>query len=205
MNTVPTQFCASLSLLRKDEDTAIAFQVGSLIYDARNRLAMAAVQMEADIVLWLDSDMVFNSDTLDRLLETYKQHEGDIVSGLYCKRVPPYTPVLYEVFDIDEGGARYMIQGDIPKETFEVQGCGFGCVLTPVKVLKDVMETYGPPFYPLGGHGEDLSFCWRARQLGYKIFCDPSVSLGHVGYQVITRSFYDRIVNFGGNNGSNNT
>jgi len=29
--------------------------------------------------------------------------------------------------------------------------------------------------------GEDLSFCWKAKQLGYKIFADPQVIPGHVG------------------------
>ena len=34
MNTVPTQFAASLALLRKDEDTVIGFKIGSLVHMA---------------------------------------------------------------------------------------------------------------------------------------------------------------------------
>lgn len=197
MNTVPTQFAASLALLRKDEDTVIGFKMGSLVHMARNDLALAAVQMGADCVLWLDSDMVFEPDTLERLLKDYEQGKGDIISGIYFKRVAPFNPVLYEMFDIGEE-TKYKLQAKIPDEIFSVAACGFGCVLTPTKVLKDVMDKYGAPFNMIGGNGEDLCFCWRARQLGYSIVCDPSVSCGHVGYQVVTKAYYDRLMSYGG-------
>lgn len=29
--------------------------------------------------------------------------------------------------------------------------------------------------------GEDIAFCWKAKQLGYKIFADPQVTPGHLG------------------------
>lgn len=198
MNSVPTQFAASLALLRKDEDTVIGFKIGSLVYSARNELALSAVKMGADYVLWLDSDMVFEPDTLDRLMKDAQEKQGDIISGVYYKRVYPYTPVLYEKFDITDNQTTHKVQAEIPDHIFEIDACGFGCVLTPVPVLKAVIDKYGAPFNPLNGNGEDLSFCWRARQLGCKIFCDPSVQCGHVGYQIITKSFYDRIMNFGG-------
>jgi hypothetical protein len=33
----------------------------------------------------------------------------------------------------------------------------------------------------IGEIGEDLSFCWKAKQLGYKIYADPQVLPGHLG------------------------
>jgi GT2 family glycosyltransferase len=191
MNQVPTQFAASLAILQKPEDAVVGFQVGSLVYQARNNIAKAAVDMGAEVVFWLDSDMTFEPDTLKRLLDDYSEHKDAIISGIYFKRVAPYVPVLYEVFNIENGETTHLIHTKIPEEIFEVQACGFGCVLTPVKILKDVMDKYGAPFNPIGGNGEDLSFCWRARQLGYKVIADPSVECGHVGYQVITRSFWE--------------
>lgn len=32
-----------------------------------------------------------------------------------------------------------------------------------------------------GEFGEDVSFCWKAKQLGFKIFADPQVLPGHLG------------------------
>ena len=43
-------------------------------------------------------------------------------------------------------------------------------------------------FAPINGVGEDLSFCWRARQCGYKIWCDPSIALGHEIRTIITKT-----------------
>jgi hypothetical protein len=33
----------------------------------------------------------------------------------------------------------------------------------------------------VGELGEDLSFCWKAKKLGFKIFADPQITPGHLG------------------------
>ena len=66
LDTVPALFCQSLALLQRAGDTIVGFQVGSLVYNARNELARQAIKSEADWVLWLDSDMVFSSDLLQK-------------------------------------------------------------------------------------------------------------------------------------------
>ncbi len=45
-------------------------------------------------------------------------------------------------------------------------------------------------FAPIANNGEDIAFCWRARECGYKIYCDPSVECGHVGYSVVDGQFF---------------
>ena len=46
---VAAGFAQSLAMLQKGgNETAIMFQVGSLIYDARNKLAKQAIKMGAD-------------------------------------------------------------------------------------------------------------------------------------------------------------
>jgi len=189
MDSVPSQFAQSLATLNKVEECAVAFQMGSLIYNSRNYLATAAVKMEADYILWLDSDMVFPSDTLERLWKD--RDKGDIVTGIYYRRVEPYKPVLYSRLDIDGNGCQWENCEDIKNEIFEVEGCGFGCVLTPTNVFIDVMNRFGNMFSPINGVGEDLSFCWRAKQCGYNIVADPSIPLGHVGHYVVDKKFYD--------------
>lgn len=191
MDSVPTQFAWSLATLQKEQNTIVAFQISSLVYTARNELARGAIKMGADFVLWLDSDMVFEPDTLKRLLKDYEEKKGDIITGVYYRRVPPFTPVLYDEFNVTDEAVTWKETRDVKDDFFEVEGCGFGCVLMPTETLFDVYEKYGQPFDPISGSGEDLSFCWRARQLGYKIVCDPSIQLGHVGHQIITKEFYE--------------
>lgn len=189
MDQVPTQFAQSLAMLEKVDACAVSFNIGSLIYSSRDQLAKRAIQMGADYVFWLDSDMMFAPDTLVRMFKSVDK--GDIITGLYFRRVQPFTPVLFDDLTIDDTGCHWTDFAEIPGEPFEVGGCGFGCVLMPTDIFIDVQSKFGQMFGPIGNVGEDLSFCWRARQLGFKIVCDPSIELGHVGHHVITRGFYE--------------
>lgn len=189
MDQVPAQFAQSLSTLDKVGECGIAFQISSLIYTSRNKLAMLAIEKECDYVLWLDSDMVFPRDTLKRLLEN--KDKGDIITGMYFRRVEPYHPCLFSKLEVNDNGGKTEEVEKIPNRLFEVEGCGFGCVLTPVNIFIDMLSKYGDMFSPISSVGEDLSFCWRARELGYKIVCDPSIPLGHVGHYTVDRGFYE--------------
>ena len=195
MDMVPARFAQSLAMLQKDPDDQcmVAFQIGSLVYNARNSLATIAVQQECDRVLWLDSDMVFSSDILGTLAYTMKSTGADIVSGLYFRRVAPFSPVIYKrLEETEDHQSEFEDYKDLPKErVFEIAGCGFGCVLMGTDVILSVHEKYHDMFTPTPGMGEDLAFCYRARQCGYKIVCNQDVRLGHVGFEVINKSFYD--------------
>lgn len=193
MDQVPVQFCQSLAMLEKAGPTVIGFQVGSLVYTSRNSLAVQAIDHEADYIFWLDSDMVFPSGTLRHMLNTIEQQpEETILSGVYYRRNPPYSPVAFEKLSIDDNGcATWADLERVPDKLFDAEGVGFGCVLMPTRVMVDVQANFGALFDPIGGTGEDLSFCWRARQCGWKIVCDPRIQLGHVGHTIITGSFWE--------------
>lgn len=191
MDQVDSRFAQCLAMLEKVGDVAVSFSIGSLVYQSRNRLATEGMRMGADYILWLDSDMLFPADTLKRLLSD--REKGDVVTGLYFRRTPPFTPTLFETLEISDEGKAHSDFVYLPKDdVFEVAGCGFGCVLTPVPVVMDVLAKYHTCFDPIGGVGEDLAFCFRARQLGYKVVCDQTLTLGHVGHTVITRDFYEQ-------------
>lgn len=190
MDQVPFTFAQSLSTLEKIGECKLAMKSGSLIYTSRNSLAMMAIQMDADFVFWLDSDMVFKSDTLVRMMDTLKKNDLDILTGLYFRRVPPYSPVLFDKLEQNGEITEFSEFNKIPDELFEVGGCGFGCVLMKTDVFFDVQSKFGNMFAPMGNNGEDVAFCIRARDCGYKIYCDPSIVCGHVGYSVIDDQFY---------------
>jgi hypothetical protein len=50
-----------------------------------------------------------------------------------------------------------------------------------MELVKAVWDTFGPAFHPLDWCGEDMAFCYKARQLGRKIWCDSSIKIGHLG------------------------
>lgn len=190
MDQVDARFTSCLATLEKPGEVTVATQIGSLIYDSRNSLAKIALNSETDYVMWLDSDMVFKRDILKRLLE-HAENGKDIVSGLYFRRQPPFSPVLFKELELVDELGRWENYDDYPRDSvFEIAGCGFGCVLMRTDILADVALEFRKWFNPVNGFGEDLSFCIRAKSLGYKIWCDSSIKLGHVGHLVVDENVY---------------
>ena len=187
MDTVPVGFAESLLNLHKPEETKVCFKANSLVYDSRNLLSLTAIENGFDYVLWLDSDMIVPPDALENL-QSYVIGGLDMVTGLYVRRHVPVTPVIYDQLDEpgrDETGklvSRLHAMEDYPRDDFfQVAACGFGCVMTSTKLLKQVWDKFGPAFAPYPWAGEDISFCYRVKQLGIPIYCDSRVSCGHVG------------------------
>lgn len=177
-----SRFAQCLLSLGKPEGTQSCFAIGSLIQRNREAIANIAIESEADCVLWLDSDMIFRQDVLEKLLAL----NVDIAGGLYFKKEPPFAPEAYErVSSIGN-----IPVSEIPETPFAVEGIGFGCVLTRTDVLRKIKEKEGIIFAPIGNMGEDMSFCLRARKYGYEILCDPRIQCGHIGSTVVTEDYY---------------
>lgn len=152
---------------------------GSLIYIARDKIASKAINEGYTHVLWLDSDMVFGPELLDDLMFSGKP----FVTGVCASRRPPYNACIFS--QIDDINHLAHVE-ELPVEAFEVQGCGFACVLIETNILRSVMEANkGRCFLPIEYYGEDLAFCIRARRMGYRIFAEPTVRPGHVSHMAV--------------------
>jgi len=151
----------------------------SLVYAAREQAAKYLLESGCDSLLFIDSDMVVPMNLVPRLIEADK----DIVSGLAFKRVPGYEPCIFKKCD-REGTEFYL---DYPKGLIEVQGVGMACTLIKRKVF-EILQT--PYFFPMPNIGEDLAFCVRAREAGFRIFCDTELICGHCNTEVVTETHY---------------
>lgn len=193
METIPTVTVKSLLSLQC-ENVEYCFTMNSLVYDARNSLAKKACESDFDRILWIDSDMVFNADLFERL--SARIDEGyDFVTGLYFSRRMPIIPIIYKKVICSQKAGRFYSEAheytDYPKDSlFKVEACGFGGCMMTTKMVKDIAEKFGLPFSPVLGLGEDLSFCQRATEAGYDIYCDSSIKLGHRSYCVVNESDY---------------
>ena len=127
MDQVAAPFAQNLAAMEKKGEVFVSFLIGSLIYESRNTLAKQAIATKADYIMWLDSDMTFAPDTMTRL-QQHMEEGKDIVTGLYFRRRPPFTPVLFKTLErIDEDSARHENFDDYPDNSlFEIGGCGFG-------------------------------------------------------------------------------
>lgn len=194
MDMVNARFAQSLACLQKVGKCSVSFILSSLIYDARNKFAIAAIKNEYDYVMWFDSDMTFAPDTLVKLLDDDK----DIVSGLYFRRTSPYTPVLFKDIQLTESmyeGNKIVHYNDYPKDSlFEVAAVGFGCILVKTKVFADIILDCGTIFEPMNRLGEDIAFCVRAKNAGYKVYCDSRIKCGHIGYTESNEEFFENCI-----------
>ena len=185
MQTVPTKFMRCLVGLQRIPDTYTMIMESTLIHDARTEFTSMAITK--------GSDMVFQPDLLERL--SARMDEGrNMVCGLFFKRVLPTAPVIYSRFD--KGEDPYLTpvpykdyQGN-GAEPFQVAACGFGAVMTDVGLLRRVWDKYGPPFSYYRNLGEDMSFCYRVGELGETIWCDPEISVGHIGQYIFSEETY---------------
>ena len=181
MDEIDVGFVQSLMDLQTVGETKTYFLSGSLIYEARERLAAMAVNNGFDHILWLDSDQMFKPT----LMIDFVSSEKDMVTGVIPMRRPPYIPCVYKIKDDELKQVTEL--GD---RLFEVDGCGFGAVFMKTEILQKCFDKYKTCFQPIYGYGEDLSFCLRVKELGYKIYADPRIDIGHMAKTVITKNMF---------------
>ena len=155
------------------------FCIGTLIVNQRDQLAEMALDTDSTHVLWLDSDMMFPPDTLQRLLS----HGKDIVAGNYVTRQYPHKTVAYKHM---HDWQSYVINNGNSTDLISVAAVGMGCMLITTEVLKRMSKPrFQTSWIPeTQDHmGEDFYFCEQARKLGYDVWIDDalSVDLQHLG------------------------
>lgn len=145
-------------------------------------------------VLFLDADMIWPSNVLERML---RHHAAGIVGGLYLLKGPPYSPVaLGNIVERKDGVDRYAYQTDYGTELVAVNVLGMGCTLIPLEAVRRLGAR--PWFeYQDDGEGwprvsEDVPFCRKAKAAGVPVLFDPTVKCGHVTTQVIDERFHRR-------------
>lgn len=145
----------------------------SILPHSRNVLAAQALAASADYILWIDSDMSFPGDSLERLMAWRK----DIVSVNCVRRgVPPtYTATRYT----DSGPQ------PIPTEpgatgVVAVDGVGFGVMLVNADVFRRLPQPWFTGAFEIDSNrqawGEDQLFCQAATAQGYSVYIDQGLS-----------------------------
>jgi hypothetical protein len=147
-------------------------------------------ELKYDYQLWIDSDIVFNTDKLYRIAALDKE----IAAGWYMTEDGRTTSVAHWLEEEDfrtNGGVMNHETGDTMtkrKKPFTVDYTGFGWTLIKHGVFENEKMKY-PWFAPKmqvfeSGEvqdmcGEDVSFCLDAIEAGYEIWCDPQCRVGH--------------------------
>lgn len=182
---IPVEFLNGLDNLRTEHECVRSYIARSIIHIAREQMAIQMLRDSYDALLFLDDDMIIPPDLVDRLVA----QNAPITSALCFKRVPPYTPCVYETLELEGPGLKMgVLEFDtLPKVPFYVDGAGTACMLIRHEVFEKMRKPY---FLPLPRSGEDLAFCIRANQAGYKVRIDPRIRVGHLETRAIYSEHY---------------
>lgn len=203
-DVVPAKFAISLAnmaayagtgLIAQDvADVYISYYMGTYIAKARQDLVLGALKRDVTHILFLDSDMTFPRDLLTRLL----RHNLPIVGINYAKRRIPTEFVAIkhvsresDALGIEDGvnlreGSEHCPTYEDSTGLEEVDAAGFGAML----IRSEVFWSMEPPHFSSGWDeknkrwvGEDVYFCLKARQEGFRTFVDHDLSkeCGHMG------------------------
>lgn len=157
---------------------AIVNQKSSIVEVGRNMIVDTALEMEADYLLFLDSDMTFPAQTLIRLMS----HKKQIVCTDASRRREPFTSVLTGM----DGKPLDFSKEYVPSDPLvEVKGGSNAVCLIDVDVLAKMKPPHFLVTYNEKGEflGEDYYFSNKARQMKIPVYCDTYLStfIGHIG------------------------
>lgn len=169
----------------------------------RNEIARTFLASDAEWLFMVDTDMGFEPDTVDRMVESAIYNAVPILGALcFAQKVdtdltqgPNHAiryriqPTLYRYVEVTKTGERgFQSLTKYARDSFQtVAATGAACVL----IHRNALAAIGPePFMPItdpmgGGNGtprtfsEDLSFCIRASSAGLDIGVDTSIKTSH--------------------------
>jgi len=184
----------------------IAMRCGSDgLVEARNKAVRHFLEDKpADWLFWVDTDMGFEPDTVDRLMEAADPVERPMVGALCFSlretdpdlmggwRTSP-TPTVFDWAKVPAGenGDEQMgfaVRWDYPANALvQCAGTGSACLLVHRSVFERLDTKLGPVWYnrvPNTSTGqlisEDLSFCLRAGAAGIPLFVHTGVRTSHM-------------------------
>jgi GT2 family glycosyltransferase len=181
------------------------------IVRGRNSCATAFLDghPQADLLMFIDSDMGWDPDAVEFLAQTIDATGLPILGGLcFGARPLPAMPGQQRGHEIDvfptlyawntHGQAAFDTKYDYPPdEIVEVAATGAAFIMIHRRVLEAIRADEGDEFFTpvtVEGHnkpfGEDMSFCLRARNLGYPTHVHTGVKTSHRKDMWVTERTY---------------
>lgn len=184
------------------------------IASGRNKVVKQFLKTEAEWLLFVDDDIIFRPDQVNKIMELADPIKRPILAGLYLGKLGPGSdihPIWLEEYK-ETGFFRSVskLQGtDDNQGLQEIDVCGMGFTLIHRSVF-ETMEKAAPALSSSGefpdewtwfGHdlrdgirlGEDTTFCVRAKELGYPIYGVSSIQVPHLKQHFYTvKMFLDQ-------------
>lgn len=178
-------FTVSLASTRQPENSNLTIMASASVVENLNQI-IRMLRPEDEWVWILGDDHVWQPDCLMELLRILDDTpDADILVPLVTKRNPPWYLVLFHDSGFDEKHDMPMWKpfswDEIPETgVFEVDSAGSAGML----IRRHVLDTIGDPWFENTGGvilNEDVNFCVKARNEGFRVFATADVTMGHLG------------------------
>jgi len=181
----PRTFASLWAVARRYRGHIDLLEEGSCyVHWNREEIVEKALSKDYSHLWFVDTDVIFPPDTLDRLLA----HNVDIVGGYYPVRQKDQS---YSTLKTNIDGVITPLLPPLPDKLFcsvdgnELVTIPTGCMLIRLSVLEKMKPPYFRCDRPVG---EDVFFCAWLWSAGVKIWCDPTIDVGHIGDAVYRRN-----------------
>lgn len=189
--TAVNQFLFLLKNMR-DDDVFLPCVETAVASEARNTIIRAFLDLPdcVEYLFLFDDDMTIPLHTIEMM--TWRKQP--FLAGLCTHKRPPYEPVVYLEGATVPADATTSHYGDsiVTNHTIanwephtgirEAHGVGAACLC----LHRDLLKTIPAPWFKFEQGGEDLYFCRKVRQYGYRVMVDTNVLPGHIGEHVAT-------------------
>lgn len=155
-------------------DIVMGYRAGPYTHWNREHLVQDGLKDGCDYLMFIDTDVTFPPDGIARLID----HDKDIVGGVYnLKQADPVVSTV-KIWNDDHTAFREVKDEPLPSKLFEAGAIPTGFMLIRLRAL-EAMEF---PYFPCEfGRGEDVAFCINAQKAGLGVWCDPTITIKHIG------------------------
>ena len=181
---IETVMCLAQMFQHTPHEFHLNFRKGTYVQEMRNDCLKEARVVNADYLFFVDTDMIFPEDGLNKLLA----HGKDVVGGMYnMKSLPLVTTIK---FAKEDGERMFLAEEDLPEsleipdKLFRVYGLPTGFMLIKLSAIKELENPFDFGRDEKGIIGEDIGFCIRCKEIGISVWCDPTIKIGHIGQYV---------------------
>lgn len=164
-------------------------------------------EIDYDYLMWIDSDIIFNRENFERLLEAdkevvtgwYVDKNQQPAFGFFYKEEKEYTETkqpfpLYDTNHLYSFNKDFQVEGK--NQLYKIDWVGMGWMLIKKGVMERVQYPwFAPKFVRVPGKNkdeeviislsEDISFQLSLKEAGIDIWLDPLVRVGHEKIRVL--------------------
>lgn len=170
------------AIYSKKDFVSIAFANGFNAAKARTHLLhYAANQKDVDYVVWLDSDHVYNADSMYSMISKMNRYDLDLLSAKYYVRDATLKKITAHGNFSPEGFKKF--EEPISGEIIDCDVIGLGFCIMRQRLVRKLVDTFDKDLFKFdldANSTEDVYFCRQVKKAGVRVCFDNNTPIGHL-------------------------